>query len=1157
MDIIEVSDDGTGVPLESRPYMATRHATSKIDTLDDIYHGTGLTMGFRGEALFAMANVSESLVVASRTDDEDMATKIVFGNDGVPIVPITRNNDSSNHEESNQQQPQHDTYLARKVGTTVAVVKPFGKLPARRSDLARRIRQERTKIFKLVESYGIFNVGICFRLMDINNNREDVALATSLASKTIRETSSTLCGPSFLRGITAFDLPLESFFNSIHQQQHLNNNARKQQQNQDQDQGVSKEGGNKYENKNNNDTEDDICYNWGIRGLISTDPSLAAAAVAQQQQQKRHQRGVGRTSSSSSTSRSTTDRVRNNVYYYSINGRIVDLPNVTALLRKLWMRFLNSDTNSNNNKHQQQKKPSAILEFTLPNNSFDINLSPDKRTVLFTNEIELLSVIEEHVTKHWSNESSSIFIDGGGNTALSQQRPLPSSAARVSIGGGSTGANTSKEEVDNEENTDQGNDQDSEDGNDSDDGIKHRRRYKRRFAFVHDFSNAKMQHDLDERKRSMEEQERNNDTVEESNNINDDNDEDDTRRRPLKQAKLCTIVLDDKKIPDTATETSETTSPLSLKNDKNNRYNTDDDVESSSLDDDRPRKKQKIALQDENQNEEEESATILEALPTDFIDIQSSTRRNDCDNNENDSKQVEKIKRNNNDPIIQADALFMNDNGKDRFSPFDKVSDLERRKWTEIQSKFNSSRHSDDDEYDYDDEKDNNDVIVGSELEQTQPIQTCMRTKQPVTPEEYKPNSIRDSNNDNKDNNDARSHQAPSSLTISSIKEKHFNINTDIDVESHTNKKANNESSLGNTSSSTTSSALSSSSPTIVRRPLLANLHQFAFQSNDDKSAAGMLVGRCKIEKNIDTNNILPPPTNEKMINSKTNRTRSSRSTTTDEEVGHNSSGIRGTNDTKLTDHTTRRSGMNVNSVQLNDTKVISSSTTIAKDDSSATTEQEKKKVVIWDSFSSTDAVCYQARLERLNMIGRKRDIDKIRRSRARKSQNDGNRINATIEDSFSSVVNEIDKEVGFDGDDNDNDNDNSTPFIRISKSTFRDGMEVIGQFNLGFILAKDARNHLWILDQHACEEKYNFEQLCKKTIIHEQPLIRPLPLELNPSEEACVMDHMDIFQANGFRFTFDADAPIRHRLSLTALPHSGAHDGRKAVQVRFFLFLK
>ena len=133
-----------------------------------------------------------------------------------------------------------------------------------------------------------------------------------------------------------------------------------------------------------------------------------------------------------------------------------------------------------------------------------------------------------------------------------------------------------------------------------------------------------------------------------------------------------------------------------------------------------------------------------------------------------------------------------------------------------------------------------------------------------------------------------------------------------------------------------------------------------------------------------------------------------------------------------------------------------------------------------------------------------------------------------------------------------DDDSDSSTPFIRISKSIFRGGMQVIGQFNLGFILAKCSRNHLWILDQHACDEKYNFEQLCKKTIMHEQPLISPLRLELSPSEEACVLDNMEIFQANGFKFAFDSEAPIRHRLSLTALPHSGAHDGRKAVQVCF-----
>ena len=62
--------------------------------------------------------------------------------------------------------------------------------------------------------------------------------------------------------------------------------------------------------------------------------------------------------------------------------------------------------------------------------------------------------------------------------------------------------------------------------------------------------------------------------------------------------------------------------------------------------------------------------------------------------------------------------------------------------------------------------------------------------------------------------------------------------------------------------------------------------------------------------------------------------------------------------------------------------------------------------------------------------------------------------------------------------------------------------------------------------------------------------LISPLPLELSPSEEDCVMDNLDIFETNGFRFQFDETKPPRHRLSLTALPHSGSGgDGSAAVQ--------
>jgi DNA mismatch repair protein PMS2 len=120
---------------------------------------------------------------------------------------------------------------------------------------------------------------------------------------------------------------------------------------------------------------------------------------------------------------------------------------------------------------------------------------------------------------------------------------------------------------------------------------------------------------------------------------------------------------------------------------------------------------------------------------------------------------------------------------------------------------------------------------------------------------------------------------------------------------------------------------------------------------------------------------------------------------------------------------------------------------------------------------------------------------------------------------------------------------------LSLSKDDFI-SMKVIGQFNLGFIIALGDDGQLWILDQHGCDEKYNFEKLCKETKIHEQKLIAHLPLELSPSEENCVLENLEIFEKNGFRFSHDPSKPPRHRLSLTAVPHSGSGgDGRKAVQ--------
>ncbi|XP_048138350.1 DNA mismatch repair protein PMS1 isoform X2 [Rhodamnia argentea] len=98
--------------------------------------------------------------------------------------------------------------------------------------------------------------------------------------------------------------------------------------------------------------------------------------------------------------------------------------------------------------------------------------------------------------------------------------------------------------------------------------------------------------------------------------------------------------------------------------------------------------------------------------------------------------------------------------------------------------------------------------------------------------------------------------------------------------------------------------------------------------------------------------------------------------------------------------------------------------------------------------------------------------------------------------------------------------------------------MQVIGQFNLGFIVGK-LDEDLFIVDQHAADEKFNFERLCHSTILNQQPLLRPLRLELSPEEEVVASMHMDTIRKNGFTLEEDPHAPPGCHFRLTAIPFS------------------
>ncbi|KAI6205200.1 hypothetical protein M3Y94_00765700 [Aphelenchoides besseyi] len=106
---------------------------------------------------------------------------------------------------------------------------------------------------------------------------------------------------------------------------------------------------------------------------------------------------------------------------------------------------------------------------------------------------------------------------------------------------------------------------------------------------------------------------------------------------------------------------------------------------------------------------------------------------------------------------------------------------------------------------------------------------------------------------------------------------------------------------------------------------------------------------------------------------------------------------------------------------------------------------------------------------------------------------------------------------------------------LMLNKEDFSN-MLVIGQFNNAFILTR-LGSHMFIVDQHASDEKYNFEQLQANERVQCQLLLRPKCLKLGAMDEAVLEQNLEIFEANGFRFEFHPEEDIGNRIQLTAIP--------------------
>ncbi|MFM7115547.1 MAG: DNA mismatch repair endonuclease MutL, partial [Planctomycetota bacterium] len=86
LDAIRVTDNGCGIPYDDLQLAVTSHATSKIESADDLFR-VG-TFGFRGEALASIAEISE-FTLRTRTPDQDSGYEMfVRGGHTESVAPV-------------------------------------------------------------------------------------------------------------------------------------------------------------------------------------------------------------------------------------------------------------------------------------------------------------------------------------------------------------------------------------------------------------------------------------------------------------------------------------------------------------------------------------------------------------------------------------------------------------------------------------------------------------------------------------------------------------------------------------------------------------------------------------------------------------------------------------------------------------------------------------------------------------------------------------------------------------------------------------------------------------------------------------------------------------------------------------------------------------
>ena len=154
--LIRVADDGSGMEREDAVLALERHATSKLVSAEQLVGVS--SFGFRGEALPAIASVSQLELETSPADGDGTGVR-VWGGSLLDVQPV-----------------------ARRRGTTISVAQLFFNTPARRKFL-RSARSEARAILDTMHSIAMLRNDVHFVIRSDGKLVLDARVAASLRER--------------------------------------------------------------------------------------------------------------------------------------------------------------------------------------------------------------------------------------------------------------------------------------------------------------------------------------------------------------------------------------------------------------------------------------------------------------------------------------------------------------------------------------------------------------------------------------------------------------------------------------------------------------------------------------------------------------------------------------------------------------------------------------------------------------------------------------------------------------------------------------------------------------------------------------------------------------------------------------------------------------